>query len=93
MPPTPGEFIAPPLWHPVKRHFPEIELRFREGFSRDLGNWLLTSQVGLAVMHNPPERIDIASSELLIQKLHLIGKTGSLEKETYTLQEAPALPL
>ncbi len=93
MPPTPGEFIAPPLLRRVKSDFPEIELRFREGFSRDLENWLLNGEVSLAVMHNPPERPDITSQEMLVEKLHLIGRAGSLEKPAYTLAEAAALPL
>ncbi len=93
MPPTPGEFIAPPLLRHVKAHFPEIELRFREGFSRELENGLLNGQIGLAVMHNPPERPDITSQELLVEKLHLIGRTGALDKPFYTLAEAAALPL
>ncbi len=93
MPPTPGEFIAPPLLRLVKESFPEIKLQFREGFSRELENWLLAGQIGLAVMHNPPERADISSRELLVEMLHLIGKTGSLGKNSYTLAEAAALPL
>ncbi|NIZ14450.1 LysR family transcriptional regulator [Phaeobacter sp. HF9A] len=93
MPPTPGEFIAPPLLRRVKERFPDIELRFKEGFSRELEDWLLTGQISLAVMHNPPDRADISSQELLIEKLHLIGQTGSLDKPFYTLAEAAALPL
>ena len=93
MPPTPGEFIAPPLLRRVKERFPEIDLRFREGFSRELENWLLNGQIGLAVMHNPPDRPDISSQELLVEKLHLIGRAGSLDKPFYTLAEAAALPL
>ncbi|MCP1200585.1 LysR family transcriptional regulator [Notoacmeibacter sp. MSK16QG-6] len=93
MPPTPGEFIAPPLLRRIKDHFPEIEIRFREGFSRELEDWLLNGQISLAVMHNPPERTDISSQELLVEKLHLIGQAGSLEKASYTLAEAASLPL
>ena len=93
MPPTPGEFIVPQLLRLVKEKFPEIELHFREGFSRELENWLLDGQISLAVMHNPPERADIASKQLLVEKLHLIGCAGSLSKPSYTLSEAVALPL
>lgn len=93
MPPTPGELIAPSLLARIKKDFPGIELRFREGFSRELEDWLLTGQIGLAVMHNPPERADLTSRELLIETLHLIGATGSLEPRSYTLNEAAALPL
>lgn len=93
MPPTPGEFIVPQLLRLVKEKFPEIELHFREGFSRELENWLLDGQISLAVMHNPPERADIASKQLLVEKLHLIGCADSLSKPSYTLSEAVALPL
>ncbi len=93
MPPTPGEFIAPPLLRRVKERFPDIELRFREGFSRELEDWLLNGQISIAVMHNPPDRADISSQEMLIEKLHLIGQAGSLDKTSYTLAEAASLPL
>ena len=93
MPPTPGEFIAPPLLRRVKEHFPDIEIRFKEGFSRELEGWLLNGQISLAVMHNPPDRADITSQEMLVEKLHLIGPKGSLDKSSYTLAEAAALPL
>lgn len=72
---------------------PDIELRFREGFSRDLEDWLLTGQISLAVMHNPPDRADITAEKLLIETLHLIGQTGSPDKPFYTLAEAASLPL
>lgn len=93
MPPTPGEFIVPPLVRRIREFYPEIELRFREGFSRELENWLLNGQISLAVMHNPPDRPDISSQEMLVEKLHLIGRAGSLDKATYTLAEAAGLPL
>jgi LysR family transcriptional regulator, nitrogen assimilation regulatory protein len=93
MPPTPGELIAPGLLARIKRDFPGIELRFREGFSRELEDWLLTGQIGLAVMHNPPARADLTGQELLVETLHLIGATDSLEPRSYTLREAAALPL
>lgn len=93
LPPTPGEFIAPPLLRRIKERYPDIELRFREGFSRELEDWLLNGQISLAVMHNPPDRADISSQEMLIEKLHLIGQAGSLKKNSYTLAEAASLPL
>lgn len=93
MPPTPGEFIAPPLLRRISEGFPDIDLRFREGFSRELEDWLLNGQVGLAVMHSPPDRADISRKELLVEKLHLIGPKGALNQPVYTLAEAAVLPL
>lgn len=93
MPPTPGQFIAPPLLQRIRADFPDIELRFREGFSRELETWLLDGQISLAVMHNPPEDSGIIGRELLVETLHLIGWPGSLDKASYTLAEAVALPL
>lgn len=45
IPPTPGEFIAPLLLSYVKEHYPEIELRFIEGFSRVVPGQLHTPMV------------------------------------------------
>ena len=93
MPPTPGEFIVAPLLDRVKRDYPEIELRFVEGFSRELETKLTRGEIGLAVMHDAPHREDIASTELLVEHLYVVGPRGSLTRDAYTLREAAALPL
>jgi LysR family nitrogen assimilation transcriptional regulator len=93
MPPTPGEFIAPPLLAHIKRRYPEIELRFVEGFSRELERKLANGEIGLAVMHDPPIQDDIIVTELLVEHLCVIGPTGALNRPAYRLAEAAALPL
>lgn len=93
MPPTPGEFIAPPLLDHITRRYPEIELRFVEGFSRELERKLANGEIGLAVMHDPPIQDDIIVTELLVEHLCVIGPTGALNRPAYRLAEAAALPL
>lgn len=93
MPPTPGEFIVPPLLERIKRDYPEIELRFVEGFSRDLETKLTRGEIGLAVMHDAPRREDIVTTDLLVEHLYVIGPRGSLTRDSYPLAEAAALPL
>ncbi|WP_212524085.1 LysR family transcriptional regulator [Actibacterium sp. MT2.3-13A] len=93
MPPTPGEFIAPPLLARMKSQYPEIELRFIEGFSRELETRLARGEIGLAVMHDAPVQDDIVISELLVEHLYVIGPCGSLDRPEYSLREAVALPL
>ncbi|WP_102223545.1 LysR family transcriptional regulator [Acidimangrovimonas sediminis] len=93
MPPTPGEFIAPPLLAHIKAHYPEIELRFVEGFSRELERWLSNGEISLAVMHDAPMQDDVQVSDLLVEQLYMIGPPGKLEKPVYTLAEAVTLPL
>ncbi|WP_353475422.1 LysR family transcriptional regulator [Salipiger sp. H15] len=93
MPPTPGEFITPPLLSRVKAEYPEIELRFVEGFSNALEHKLSQGEIGLAVMHDAPVREDIVATELLVEHLNVIGPCGAFDKESYTLAEAAAMPL
>jgi LysR family nitrogen assimilation transcriptional regulator len=93
MPPTPGEFIVPPLLARIKQDYPQIELRFVEGFSRELETKLTRGEIGLAVMHDPPRREDIVVSELLVEHLFVIGPWGSLNRDSYTLAQAAAMPL
>jgi len=93
MPPTPGEFIGPPLLARIKAHYPEIELHFFEGFSGELERKLHNNEIGVAVMHDPVPRDDIKVTELLVEHLWVIGRTGTLEKESYSFAEATALPL
>ncbi|MEZ5931971.1 MAG: LysR family transcriptional regulator [Alphaproteobacteria bacterium] len=93
MPPTPGEFIAPPLLAVMRERYPEIELRFVEGFSQALQSRLSNGEISLAVMHDTPVQDDIAVTPLLVERLHVIGRTGTLEQAAYTLAEASRLPL
>ncbi|WP_417686623.1 LysR family transcriptional regulator [Roseibium sp.] len=93
MPPTPGEFIAPRLLERAKQLYPDIELRFVEGFSADLEQKLSNNEIGVAVMHDPAPRDEIKISELLVEHLCLVGQKGTLDKPSYTLQEASEYPL
>lgn len=93
MPPTPGEFIAPRLLERSKERYPDIELRFVEGFSGDLERKLANNEIGVAVMHDPAPRDEIHISKLLVEHLCLVGKTGTLTKPSYSLAEAGSYPL
>ena len=93
MPPTPGEFILPPLIERIKRDYPQIVLRTVEGFSRELEKGMRSGDISLAVMHDPPENTDIVARELLRETLNLIGPPGTLTQDSYTLAEAAELPL
>ncbi|TFF27193.1 LysR family transcriptional regulator [Jiella endophytica] len=93
MPPTPGEFILPPLLTHIRDRYPDIELRFVEGFSRELEKALIRGDIALAVMHDPPERSDILRRELLVENLHVVGPPGSLSQAQYPLAEVAELPL
>ncbi|WP_068415252.1 LysR family transcriptional regulator [Labrenzia sp. OB1] len=93
MPPTPGEFIAPRLLERSKERYPDIELRFVEGFSGELERKLANNEIGVAVMHDPAPRDDIRISKLLVEHLCLVGRSGTLEKPEYSLAEAGSYPL
>lgn len=93
IPPTPGEFIVSPLLERIKCDYPEIELRFVEGFSRDLEGRLSRGEIGLAIMHDAPSRDDFVATDLLVEHLYVIGPCGALTRDSYTLQEAVNLPL
>lgn len=93
MPPTPGEFIAPPLLARIRERFPEIELRFYEGFSGELERKLANNEIGVAVMHDPAPRDEVAVTRLVVEQLCVIGPTGRLDRDSYTFAEAAALPL
>lgn len=93
IPPTPAEFIAPVLLQHVKLNYPEIELRFFQGFSGQLQSKLLNNEISVAVMHDATQGDDFVITDLLQEHLWVIGKTGSLDKQSYTFEEAVALPL
>lgn len=93
MPPTPGEFIAPRLLERCKALYPDIELRFVEGFSAQLEQKMSNNEIGVAVMHDPAPRDDIQITELLVEHLCLVGRSGALGKPSYSLEEAAGFPL
>ena len=93
LPPTAGEFISPLLAERVRDHYPNIELRLVEGFSGELYQKLMNHEISLAVMHNPIPHQELKTSELLVERLCLVGPAGSLNKERYRLADAAALPL
>ncbi|MBP1853416.1 LysR family transcriptional regulator [Rhizobium halophytocola] len=93
LPPTPGELIAPPLLDYIRKNYPDIELRFREGFSGDLLRMLKQNEIGVAVMHDAPPEDMFISTNLLREHLWVIGKAGTIDRPSYTLAEAVKLPL
>lgn len=93
MPTTPGEFIAPVLLERVRATHPGIELRFREGFSGVLERQLANNEIGVAVMHDPEPRDEIAITPLLTERLWVVGRRGSVDANGYTLADAVRLPL
>lgn len=93
MPPTPGEAMAPMLLERIKRQYPRIELRFREGFSNLLERQLANNEIAVAVMHDPEPRDQLAIYPLLVEQLWIIGKRGTLNPDGYRFAEAVQLPL
>lgn len=92
-PPTAGEFIIPRLIAQSRAAYPEVELRFVEGFSGELHQKLMNNEISLAVMHNPTLHPEIKISELLTEYLCVVGPAGSLTRTGYTLAEVAAMPL
>ena len=92
-PPTPGEAMAPMLLERIRKQYPQIELRFREGFSNLLERQLVNNEIAVAVMHDPEPRNQLAIFPLLVEQLWVIGKRGTLKKEGYRFAEASRLPL
>ncbi|MBP0616878.1 LysR family transcriptional regulator [Jiella mangrovi] len=93
MPPTPGEFIGPPLLARMKERFPEIELRFLEGFSGELERRINNNEISLAVMHDPAPRENIKVTPMLVEPLCVVGPPGSLTQAAYDFADAVRLPL
>ncbi|OJH43327.1 LysR family transcriptional regulator [Paracoccus sp. SM22M-07] len=93
MPSTPGELVIPPLVERIGQLYPDIELRFIEGFSRSLERALLAGDVAIAVMRDPPERSDILRRDLLVENLTVISAPGRLTQPHYPLAEVATMPL
>ena len=77
IPPMLGEHLLVPLVRRYREECPEVKLRIREGISGYVMEWLMTGQVDVAVVYNPPPRATLHVEPLISDDLFLVGAAST----------------
>lgn len=67
------EILAPMILSECAVRFPNIKVRFVEGFSGLIVNQLLNQELTLCILHNPPHHKAIDIHPLLTEAMYLVG--------------------
>lgn len=81
IPPMLGEHLLVPLVRRFRRDYPEVRLHIREGISGCVIEWLMTGQVDVAVVYDPPPRTTLDVEPLVSDDLFLAAAAAPGEAE------------
>lgn len=83
------------LTRAVLQQLPDVRLRIIEGFAPSLQDMLLQGQVDIALLVDPVDPSHLVSTDLLDERICLIGTTGDprIDKPLLTVGELAGLPM
>jgi len=95
LPPTVSSILAARFARRVAEKAPNISLRIVEGYAGHLIDWLLRSEVDIALLYGPASDYQMTVSEILYEDLMLVGPAScDLSPEhRISLADAAKLPL
>ena len=73
LPPESAPFLAPRLLEACRARWPGVTLAIREGSSASLEEWVLGSQVDLAVLQDPPTFDELELEPVATERLGLVS--------------------
>jgi len=79
----------------VLQHFPEVRLRFIEGFAPSLHTLLAQGDVDIALLIEPVDRTNLSTTPLLKEQICLIGKPDDphIQKSRIKIRDLAGVPL
>jgi LysR family nitrogen assimilation transcriptional regulator len=77
--PATCEALAPMLIRACAARYPQLTLRFVEGFSGLILEQLLNQELSMCVVHNPPEHHGLGIHPLLTEAMYLVGPPPNSE--------------
>ena len=72
-PPAAGRLLIPPFAAQFQKVWPQTTLHMREGVASSLLEWLIDKRLDLALMHNPPHLEALKISDLLTERMMVVG--------------------
>ncbi len=76
-PPTVADILSVPLVTAFGRTHPQVELRLVGAYTGHLIDWLHRGEIDVAILYDPLSARSLRTEPLLLEKLFLIGPTGS----------------
>ncbi len=74
MPTTMGRLIIRPLVQTIYEHYPDIQLRIREGTSRPILDWITAQQVDLAILYDTMPTPRMSTEAICTETMYLVGR-------------------
>jgi LysR family nitrogen assimilation transcriptional regulator len=94
MTPTVGRLLIQPLARQLKQEFPNIKLRFMEGFSGHLLEWLDSGRLDVAVLYQAWGGGRVHTEDLITEKLCLVASAKAKKMRRVTeASELQNMPL
>jgi LysR family transcriptional regulator, nitrogen assimilation regulatory protein len=98
VPPAAGRILVPPFVERFQQAWPQTTLHMREGVASSLLEWLVDKRLDIAMLHNPPHLEALNISEILTERMWVIGPPahlGSVKKPraVYRIRDLTELPL
>jgi LysR family transcriptional regulator, nitrogen assimilation regulatory protein len=95
LPPSVCMILVEPLFHRVKRDYPDIRLHISEAFSGDVREWLIGGRIDVGVLYSPGRAANVIGQHLLVEDLFLCCAPSALDaaRPEVTLADAIRSPL
>lgn len=97
VPAAAGILLAPHLMPAIAQRWPQLRVELFESLTRNLLNSVLNREISLALLYDPPTDVGLIARPLLMERLHLVGTPGSMQKlggiKRARVQDIAALPL
>jgi LysR family nitrogen assimilation transcriptional regulator len=98
VPPAAGRLLVPPFVERFQKAWPLATLHIREGVSSSLQEWLAERRIDIAIIHNPPHLEALEISEILRERMFVIGpgerrSGGTAAPRSFRIRDFGDLPL
>lgn len=90
-----SDIVLIPSLTTILSRFPRLEMRVREGFGDQIGEWLLTGQADVALLYSDRSILRRDGELFMSTDLYLVGASDRqpLSKPTIALKEVALLPM
>jgi LysR family nitrogen assimilation transcriptional regulator len=97
LPPAAGRLLISPFAAQFQKNWPQTTLHMREGVASSLLEWLIDKRLDLALMHNPPHLETLQISDLLTERMLVVGSAQGDKKAnhpaSFRIRDLGGLPL
>lgn len=92
-PPSVARALAPSVIERFRAEYPQVRLTMREETVDVIHGWLLTEEIDLGMVFDPPSLPTVEPELLLVDHLHLVGSNRTTRPANLSIPELATLPL